>query len=70
MPTKRAMVSAECAIGNIMRFMEHYDNNDNVTDVHDEGKISDVENDLHCLYGETGKFQLSVFSYGTKMPAW
>ena len=31
MPTKRAMVSAECAIANIMRFMEHYDNNDSVT---------------------------------------
>ena len=31
MPIKRAMVSAECAIGNIMRFMEHYDNNDSVT---------------------------------------
>jgi hypothetical protein len=31
MPTKRARVSAECAIANIMRFMEHYDNNDSVT---------------------------------------
>jgi hypothetical protein len=31
MPTKRAMVSAEYAIGNIMLFMEHYDNNDSVT---------------------------------------
>jgi hypothetical protein len=31
MPTKRARVSAECAIANIMRFMEHYDNNDTVT---------------------------------------
>ena len=31
MPTKRAMVQAECAIGNIMRFMEHYDNNGSVT---------------------------------------
>jgi hypothetical protein len=36
----------------------------------DEGKISDVEIDLHCLYGETGKFQFYAFSYGTKMPAW
>ena len=31
MPPKRARVSAECAIANIMRFMEHYDNNDSVT---------------------------------------
>jgi hypothetical protein len=30
MPPKRARVSAECAIA-IMRFMEHYDNNDSVT---------------------------------------
>ena len=31
MPPKRARVSAECAIANIMRFMEQYDNNDSVT---------------------------------------
>ena len=31
MPTKGARVSAECAIANIMRFMEHYYNNDTVT---------------------------------------
>jgi hypothetical protein len=31
MPTKRARVSAEWAIVNIMRFMEHYGNNDSVT---------------------------------------
>ena len=31
MTTKRARVSAEWAIGNIMRFMGHYDNNDSVT---------------------------------------
>ena len=31
MPPKKARVSAECAIANIMRFMEHYDNNDSVT---------------------------------------
>jgi hypothetical protein len=63
------MVSAECVIGNIMRFMGHYDNNDSVTVM----KVKSVmfsENDLHCLYWETGKFQLYVFSYGTKMPAW
>jgi hypothetical protein len=29
MPPKRARVSAECAIANIMRFMAQYDNNDN-----------------------------------------
>ena len=28
---KSYRVSAECAIANIMRFMEHYDNNDSVT---------------------------------------
>jgi hypothetical protein len=32
MPTKSAIVSAECAIADIMRFMEHnYYNNDTVT---------------------------------------
>ena len=31
MPTKSARVLAECAIANIMRFMEHYYNNDTVT---------------------------------------
>jgi malonyl CoA-acyl carrier protein transacylase len=31
MPPKRARVLAECAIANIMRFMEQYDNNDSVT---------------------------------------
>ena len=31
MPPKRARVSVECAIANIMRFMEQYDNNDSVT---------------------------------------
>ena len=31
MPPKRARVSEECAIANIMRFMEQYDNNDSVT---------------------------------------
>jgi Tfp pilus assembly protein PilE len=31
MPPKRARVSAECAIANIMQFMEQYDNNDSVT---------------------------------------
>jgi hypothetical protein len=31
MPTETAMVLAECAIGNIMRFKEHYDNNNSVT---------------------------------------
>jgi hypothetical protein len=31
MPPKRARVSSECAIANIMRFMEQYDNNDSVT---------------------------------------
>jgi hypothetical protein len=31
MPPKIARVSAECAIANIMRFMEQYDNNDSVT---------------------------------------
>ena len=31
MPPKRARVSAEYAIANIMRFMERYDNNDIVT---------------------------------------
>jgi hypothetical protein len=36
----------------------------------DVGEISGVENYLDCLYGETGKFQLYVFSYGTEMPAW
>jgi hypothetical protein len=29
----------------------------------DDGEISDVENDLDCLYGETGQFQLYIFSY-------
>jgi Tfp pilus assembly protein PilE len=31
MPTKSDRVSAEFAIANIMRFMEHYYNNDTVT---------------------------------------
>jgi hypothetical protein len=31
MPPKRAKVSAECVIANIMRFIERYDNNDTVT---------------------------------------
>ena len=35
----------------------------------DDGEISDVENDLDYLYGETGQFQLYIFSYGTEMPA-
>ena len=30
MPTKSARVSTECTIANIMRFMEHYYNNDTV----------------------------------------
>jgi hypothetical protein len=31
MPPKRARVSEECTIANIMQFMEQYDNNDSVT---------------------------------------
>ena len=42
MPTKSARVSTECTIANIMRFMEHYHNNDTVTVIY-ESKISDVE---------------------------
>jgi hypothetical protein len=67
-PTKRARVSAESAIVNIMRFMEHYDNNDSVTVM----KVKSVMLKMICIVymGETDKFQLYVFSYGTKMPAW
>ena len=50
MPPKRARISAECAIANIMRFMEDDDNSDS-----DGGEISDFENDLESLYGETGQ---------------
>ena len=68
MPTKRARVSAEWAIANIMRFMEHYDNNDSVTVM----KVKSVNLKMICIVhmGETGKFHLYVFSYGTKMPGW
>ena len=51
MPPKRARVSAECAIANIMRLMDDDDNSDS-----DDGEIdSDVECDLDSLYGETGQ---------------
>ena len=51
MAPKRARVSAECAIANIMRLMDDDDNSDS-----DDGEIdSDVESDLDSLYGETGQ---------------
>jgi hypothetical protein len=43
MPTKSARVSTECTIANIIRFMEHYYNNDTVTVIYEGIKISDVE---------------------------
>ena len=53
MPPKRARVSAECAIANIMRLMDDDDNSDSDSD---DGEIdSDVESDLDSLYGETGQ---------------
>jgi hypothetical protein len=64
MPLKRARVSAECAIANIMhfmRFMEQYDDG--------EIRQSVMLKMIWIVYMGRAQFQLYIFSYGTEMPA-
>jgi hypothetical protein len=59
MPTKRAMVSAEYTIGNIMRFMEHYDNNDSVTMM----KVKSVMLKMICIVYMGRQVSFSCMSF-------
>ncbi len=50
---KRARISAQDAVENIIRFRE--DQNDESSDNDSEEEFSDAQNDLHNLCGETGQ---------------
>jgi hypothetical protein len=70
MPPKRGIVSAECAIASIMRFMKRYDNNDSVIVMMVKSVMLkmiwiDLENDLKMVWRQVSFNCMYVFSYRT-----
>ncbi len=62
MPPKRARISAQDEVENIIRFLENQ--NDESSDNDSEREFSDAENDLHNLCGETGQHNfVSIYIY-------